>query len=347
MSDINLILNNYNELLEELMKLFPDETNMITNIMIMEDNIKMQSISLFSELLQDEELFTLFLQRKIKVFSSKTENTKNLSTSLFGSTLTLKNIFNNQPVTIKSTLWTYLQLIYLTKLFENKGENQIRISMLETEIKNASIVKETQPEIKQSDIKDSNINQSTGNSLNLDVNGDTNNMINDIISSFENKLQQGQGNPLNSIMEITEMINHKYQDKINKGDIEIEKLLENVTGSVPGLDKMMSGMMNGVKKKPKEKVIIDENFSTDMVQPEVTEEKESGPDMSKMMGMFDTFSKMTDSDGNMDINSLMSHIAKDSNMNEEQTKQMKDMMGMIDNMNLDEMTNIDKLNEAD
>lgn len=355
MSDMNLILNNYNQLLEELMKLFPDETKMITSIMIMEDDIKMQSIDLFSELLQDDQLFTLFLQRKIKVFSSKTDNTKNLSTSLFGSTLTLKNIFNNQPSTIKSTLWTYLQVIYLTKLMENKGENQIRINMLESEIKNASMMKE-QPIEKQSNdnqsidtqsIDTQSIDTQSTNPLNLDVNGDTNNMINDIISSFESKLQQGQGNPLNSIMEITEMINNKYQDKINNGDIEIEKLLENVTGSVPGLDKMMGGMMGGASKKPKEKVIIDENFSTDMVQPEVAEEKAAGPDMAKMMGMFDTFSKLTDSDGNMDINSLMSHIAKDANMNEQQTKQMKDMMGMIDQMNFDEMTNIDKLNEAD
>ena len=42
------------------------ETDNITSILIMEDDIKLQSIELFSELLKDEELFELFKKRKIK-----------------------------------------------------------------------------------------------------------------------------------------------------------------------------------------------------------------------------------------------------------------------------------------
>ena len=138
-----MTLNNYNQLLEELLKLFPEESNTITSTLIMDDDIKMQSVDLFTELLQNDDLFQLFSKRKIKVFSSKTESTKSLSSSLFGTGLTLKNIFNNQPADIKTTLWTYLQLIYLTKLLENKNDNKERINLLEKEIRSASVKKVT------------------------------------------------------------------------------------------------------------------------------------------------------------------------------------------------------------
>ena len=158
-------------------------------------------------------------------------------------------------------------------------------------------------------------------------------MINDIITSFESKLNKGNTNPLESIMEITEMINGKYNDKINNGEIEIEKLLENVTGSVPGLDKMMDGLTK--PKAKKETIIIDENFSTDNVK--VQEEESSGiPDMSKMMGMFSKITSMTDENGNLDMSAFMNQVTKDNNMTDEQSKQMKEMMNAIDNMDFGE-----------
>ncbi len=327
MSDNSMILSSYNQLLEELIKLYPDETDNITSILIMEDDIKLQSIELFTEMLQDEELFELFRKRKIKVFSSKTEKTKSFSGSLFGSSLTLKNIFNNQLFEIKNVLWTYLQLIVITKLLENKEENKDKINILEEEIKNSS-----QPKIEPDTPLPRN-DKNVINPLDLDVNQDTHNMINDIISNFENRLGQGNGNPLESVMEITEMINNKYQDKINNGDIEIEKLLENVTGSVPGLDKMMAQMG---PSKPKETVIIDENFTTDDVKIENNDNQ--GPNMASMMNMFNKLSNMTDDNGDLDINNLMKQLSKEANMTDEQVEQMEKMVSMVDNMDLNEDT---------
>ena len=156
-------------------------------------------------------------------------------------------------------------------------------------------------------------------------------MINDIINSFESKLNKGNSNPLESIMEITEMINGKYNDKINNGDIEIEKLLENVTGSVPGLDKMMNGLTK--PKKRKETVIIDENFSTDDVTME-QDESSGVPDMTKMMGMFSKISSMTNENGDLDMSAFMNQVSQDNNMTQEQTKQMQQMMNAIDEMDL-------------
>mgnify|MGYP006074952565 CR=1 FL=1 len=325
-----MILSSYNQLLEELMKLFPDECNNITGILIMDDDIKLQSIDLFSIMLKDDELFELFKKRKIKVFSSKNEKTKSFSSSLFGSTLTLKNIFNNQSLVIKETLWTYLQLIQITKLLENKEINKDKINMLELEINSKNNPTEE-------------VTQSVKNPLDLDVNDDTNNMINDIITNFEKRLQNGKRNPLESVMEITEMINAKYQDKINNGEIEIEKLLENVTGAVPGLDKMMAKMVPG-NSKPKETVIIDENFSTDDVKIEVLDDNQ--PNMANMMNMFSKISNMTDDNGNMDISSFMKQMSKDTNMTDDQIKQMEEMVGMVDNMDLG-VENVEELNDED
>ena len=332
MSNYEMTLSSYNQLLEELMKLFPDDTDNITSILIMEDDIKIQSTELFSELLEDNELFELFKKRKIKVFSSKSEKTKNLSSSLFGSTLTLKNIFNNQTSVIKDTLWTYLQLIVLTILLINKEINVDKINMLEEAIK-----MNRDKKVEQSDIpvmNPPNVEQSDNpvmNPLDLNVNKDTNNMINDIISNFEARLQNGQGNPLESVMEITEMINNKYQDKINNGEIEIEKLLENVTGSIPGLEQMMKSMGGG-PNKPKETVIIDENFSTDDVK--IEKPVENAPNMANMMGMFNKLNNMTDKNGNMDIGNFMKQLSKDANMTDGQVKQMEEMVSMVDKMDL-------------
>lgn len=316
----NFILSNYNQLLDELLKLFPDDTDNITSILIMDDELKMQSVELFCEYLNDKELFNLFLHKKIKVFSSKTEKTKSLSSSLYGSSLPLKNIFNNMDQEVKLTLWSYLHIIYLTKLMENKETNKDRIQMIENKI--------NQDKFEHNNEHNNEKNKS--NPLNLEVNGETNNMINDIITSFESKLQSGKGNPLDSIMEITNMINSKYQDKINNGDIELDKLLENVTANVPGLDKMVQGMK---KPEKKEKVIIDENFSTDDVK--VEKQEENGMDMMKMMNMFNKISSMTD--GDLDMSSLMKEISKDQNLTKEQEDQMGEMMKTLDN----QLNNID------
>jgi hypothetical protein len=54
-------------------------------------------------------------------------------------------------------------------------------------------------------------------------------MIDDIVESFEKVLTgQSSGNPLSGIMEISQKISVKYADKINKGDIELDKLMDEI-----------------------------------------------------------------------------------------------------------------------
>jgi len=153
--------------------------------------------------------------------------------------------------------------------------------------------------------------------LGVDVNDQTNDMIADIVKSFESTLQGGaNANPLSGILEISKKISEKYQEKINQGDIQLDKLMEGIQKTIPGMDQvlkgdgkgglgglesMMGGMMGGAGglggmmgglfgkgEQKKETVIIDENFSTSNV--EVGKIKESSNlNIGKLLNVADSF----------------------------------------------------------
>jgi hypothetical protein len=130
--------------------------------------------------------------------------------------------------------------------------------------------------------------------LGVDVNEETTSMINDIVGSFEKVLtNQSNPNPLGGIMEISQTISVKYADKINKGEIELDKLMQAITKKVPGMEQMMNGMMGGAASKPKskEKILIDENFSTANINVGMNKEPESENNMNiaSMLKMADQF----------------------------------------------------------
>jgi hypothetical protein len=128
-------------------------------------------------------------------------------------------------------------------------------------------------------------------------------MVADIVKSFEDTMKGDvHASPLAGILDISRKISEKYQDKITSGDIQLEKLMQGIQNTIPGMDKvmggnfdiseMMKGMMGGAggggglsemmggmggglgemmgglfnKEPKKETVIIDENFSTSNVE---------------------------------------------------------------------------------
>merc|ERR1711871_1534593 len=193
-------------------------------------------------------MFNYFIKGKIKLFSSKKDITHIISTSLFGSDLPLKKVFNNRSFDTKKILWDYLHLLVL--FTENSKKN------ITDTVKN---------EI-----------------LNIEVNNQTNNMINDVIKSFESSINNNNdnnedSNPFKDIMKITNMITDKYQDDIESGEINLDSLLNNIQSQIPGMASL------GADAPKKEKTIIDENFSTANVP--VGKEKESGFNFGNMMKM--------------------------------------------------------------
>lgn len=311
-------IKQYNNFIEQL-KIIYTESDTLEYLSIINnytDDNKIAKGLVYNSSLNDET-FDLFLKSKIKVFSHKNNDTRIFSESLFGSDFCLKNLLNNQSDDIKKLIWYHLHSIFLSleksKPLENQNSNYIqRLTELVTD-NDVSKSKQTLQDI-----------------LGVDVNTSTTSMIDDIVESFEKILSNPSGNPLLGIMEISQKISVKYADKINNGEIELEKIMETFSTKIPGLDKMMgnltgdkglsslfSGLMGGEQIKPKEKIIIDENFSTASVElglNKLPETSNNGFKLSDMLKMAGSMGILPGSTNNTSSNSEMPDMSNIMNL---------------------------------
>jgi len=300
MSDIFKVqyLEQFNNFVSQLRVIFPTEDvkNILDKIESFSDEVKITRGQLFSSSIRDENL-DLFLKDKIKVFSHKSEDTQTISESLFGADFCLKNLINNQPEEVKKIIWTNLHTLCLISELLKPVELQdpSRIKKLNSQIYQERGMKELETITEEPDKSqsESGSKKKLHDMLGVSVNNETTEMIDDIVKSFENILKNSNGgNPISSIMEISQKISVKYADKINNGEIELDKLMQSISKKVPGMEQMMSGMMGSEKKsKPKEKVVIDENFSTASVQvgKQNDDKKNGGLNIGNMLKMADQF----------------------------------------------------------
>jgi hypothetical protein len=285
-NELNLNFNNYKD--------FTDE------------NIESNCFQFYNNL-ECNDLFSLFLNQKIKVFSSKTEETNNISNSLFDEDMSLKRILNNRTELQKCKVWYKLFVLYLEMEKLNKNRDD-RINSLNTiidkQVKNISL------QVKE------NIFGST------DVNNTTNNMIDDIVGSLQ-KSMSGSSNPFEHIMDITTKITDKYQSKIENGDIEIDKLLGNITSSIPMFKNMQE------KQENKEPVVMDEKFTTGDV--EVKEQKEENSNGMNIGNILNMTKNMPDLNNIGNIINNLSNVNNDGDIQNIQN----DMNKMLGSMGLD------------
>jgi hypothetical protein len=318
-------LSYYNNFLNLLEFIFPyEETKENLNVIkTFTDEDKLSKGLAFVNSFNDEN-FALFIKNKLKVFSHKNQDTQKISESLFGADFCLKNLLNNQTDDIKNNIWTNLHTLYMYGEHLKEEPNTERLLLLKSSnMKLPSISENIDFKSKIQDI------------LDVDVNKDTTDMINEIVVSFESTLNNNSDNPMEKIMELSQLISTKYADKINSGDIELEKLLMAVVKKIPGMENMMPDMENmmpniekmfsglmGEKEKNKERIIMDENFSTALVDvPEIDENKSNfvigdalkaanslgvlggsgGPGLGDMM-------KMMRGGGMPDMNKMMSQM---------------------------------------
>lgn len=271
------ILNIVSSVLKQNVSLYRDADTLI----------KESRIKSFYNSLTDDKVFLLFGKSKIKVFSAKTTETHLVSSSLFDEELTLKHIFNNQTELVKAQFWDKLFRLYIEVDKMNEQPNMERISMLMESLK---------------DITSILSNKVKNDILKVNVNNTTNNMIDDIVGSFQN-MMGNKTNPFENIMSITTMISDKYKDQLQNGEIQLDKIIGGIDGVIPGLMKQT--------EKVKEPVIIDENFSTSnvIVGPDETEEKGGGigsmmkmlPNMGGLMNMVSRINKAENEDDLVDI----------------------------------------------
>ena len=361
-----MFLDYFNSFIKQLKIIFPDAqvTEILTQIENENDDSKKARGLYFAGLI-DEENFDLFLRSKIKLFSHKNELNKQLSESLFNENLSLKSMLNNQPDDIKKIIWSYLHNLYLYSNINDKDKIN-RLNQMLTD--------------NNKDVKDK-LHDIFGN----DINSQTTNMIDDIVNSFEQILNNSKGNPLSGILNISQQISSKYADKINSGEIELNKLMGSITKTMPnmptngempditnipgmeGLGDMMKNMMGSMgpmmnpnqEKKSEEKVIIDENFSTASVDVGKLEENKGGMKIGSMLKMADGLGVIpggkknknnnNDNDG---IGSLMSNLMNNNmsnNINEEEINNLMPQFGKVMNVlqKLDngEEPDMDKLKE--
>ena len=289
MSSEDQYLESFNNFIKQLKIIFTDKDVQIifNNINDYTNEKKIYNGLLFSSLITDE-YFDLLINNKIKLFSHKNSKTQEISESLFGIDFCLKNILNNQPDDVKKIIWFNLHSIFSTIEKTKSDEIQDKHKL---EIIDKLIYKDDELPKSKFNISAEETKNKLQEMLDVTVNDETSDMIDDIIKSFETIINNPKGsNPLSGIMDISQKISVKYSEKINNGDIEIDKLMSSITKKVPGLDKMMNGMSNGSgnikdmmgglmggnkKEEPKEKVLIDENFSTSNVHLGTLEEKPS------------------------------------------------------------------------
>lgn len=274
------IYNNILDTVESVLKL---DISYYKNL---SDTNKQENVERFFNSLEDDTLFLLFSKSKIKVFSGKTDETHNVSVSLFDEKLTLKQMFNNMTDIVKNQYWDKLFRLYIeyNKTLENS--NNMRFTMLLDSIKT---INNTLSSKVKNDI------------LKVDVNNTTNSMIDDIVGSFQN-IMGNKSNPFDNIMNITTMISDKYKDQLQNGEIQLDKIIGGIDGVIPGLMKKT--------EEKKEPVIIDENFSTDNVNVgEIKEESGNNfgnmmkmiPNMGGLMNMVSRINKAENDDDLVDI----------------------------------------------
>jgi len=225
---------------------------------------QLNRVKKLNDLLNTTTLFNFFLKNKIKIFSHKDTNTCEISESLFGSEITLKKIFNNQDDSVKLLFWTdlkYLILYYNKYLLSIDPNDKTAQDKVQNILNNIESVKK--PFINPKEglnkiLKTENLNETT------------NNMINDIFSTFEKSAGVPGANPFANIMEISKIISEKYKTNIENGEVNLDDLLSNMT-CLPGMENMggiissLSSQMMPKNPEPMEKIIIDENFSTSIV----------------------------------------------------------------------------------
>lgn len=255
----------FNSFCDKVLQIYKDDetiSSTVTSVQSLSNDDKVVLVNHFIKSLDAiPEGYSLLENKKTKLFSSKEEETYTLSCSLFGKDVTLKKIFNNLEGKERDYLWLSLKI-----LVDSKRTKKVKNSI-----------------------------------LNLDVDENTNGMIEDIVTEFKSAMDTSDGsqaNPLAAIMGVTNTITSKYKSKLESGEIQLDSLMEDLTSKMPGVKNMMeqmaggaeggglgdlASMMGGMGEKPKDTVIMDEHFSTADVVLGDDKEKESNINLTKML----------------------------------------------------------------
>jgi len=301
--------DNYNNFISHIKDIVSD--NNLLQLLLEESNdLKLNRIIKFNNSLHSSKLFNNLIKNKTSLFSHKHKDKEIISKSLFGSTLSLNKIFNNQDTTTQLELWEDLHNIILSYneylLLSDPNNNNIidKINKLKENQKSKIIKRLLETKEGVSKI----LNTET-------LNPTTNDMINDIFKIFESSLSSSNTNPFNNIFEICKTIADKYKDKIENGDINLEDILNNIK-NIPGMENMsdiIKTLTNQQQEQYKDPIIIDENFSTSLVPQGDLIEPESSINVKSILQTMDNLSSFG-LDKNIDMDKITNIFNKISSL---------------------------------
>ena len=344
----------YQEFINQILVLYPNEDSEVNKCVNQLNQLKNEEKKTcgenFANLINKSSTNkNNLLKRKIKLFSSKSTDTKKISYALL-KFLPLKKLLNgNIANSTKEIVWDYIQLLYVFSELSVKNKNDIDKGLIKNLL---HMVNDNSKKTSSSDKSPKKVNkivkkdkkENKENILNLDCNEETNNMINDIVGMFQDNLDNSDNNsnPFQNIVEVTKKITEQYQGKIENGDIDLDGLLKNIQKSMPNMPNLdLSG-----KSEDEIKHIIDENFSTADVGVGESKDKEKGGgfDMSQMMGMMKNLNETLGSDGNgmEGLNKMMESLGgmkmpENEDEAEEHSKKMREILEKDFKMDLSEL----------
>jgi len=282
---MNDFSSHYVSFISHIKNVSPNDT-FFENLLIETPEQQLDRVKKFNDSLYNITLFNFFLKNKIKLFSHKEKNTTIVSESMFGSDITLKKIFNNQDETVKLLFWMDLKQLLLSYnkylLSINPDDKKILERIQQLEAKPFIDPKEGLNKI----LKTENLNETT------------NNMINDIFSTFEKTVNNPGSNPFSNIMQISQIISEKYKSNIENGEVNLDDLLTNMTG-IPGMENM-TGLISSIttqlgqpNTESQDKVIIDENFSTAIVPKGEQKEDTTNVNVGELLKTMDSLGALS------------------------------------------------------
>jgi hypothetical protein len=259
----------------------------------MDDVEKLNKGLNFNQLIT-ENIFNLFLKCRIKIFSHKKPYNLKISESLFGEKLSFRNLLNNQSDETKKIIWEHIHKLYIiTELLKpTETQNLQNIILLKNENNNLNMDNDINTDTNtNTDTSNINTKSKIKNLLNVNENDTTAVMIDDIVESFESVLSGGKNsNIVNGIMETSQKISTKYADLINKGEIDLDKIMKNIFDKVPGMENMMSTFIKQpTEKEDNTKIIMDETFSTANVEVGNVGTDKTGINIGNVLKLADNF----------------------------------------------------------
>jgi hypothetical protein len=286
--DQSKYLDTFNNFIKQLKIIFPNNVDAFTKLEEECDTNKLERGNNFVNSFNDEN-FNLFVKSKIKVFSHKNEVTLQISSSLFynsegGCCFYLKELLNNQPNQVKEIIWLNLHSLYYLVELSKSNKNESRLNML------SELLNNTPNKSLETDETFQLMNDKMNELMGDDVNEATKEMMTDMVKIFYNTINSPNKNVLGNIVEMTKIISTKYGEKMNNGEIQIDGLLKGMLSKVPGFNPaLLDHFMKMTNTKSKEKVIIDENFTTAKVEVGHQEEEDNNINISNMLKIFNMF----------------------------------------------------------